>query len=395
MSPDGENSAGQFIPIDGGHLAFVPSLLPPHLAYTTPTIALLSEAAEALGGVASIGDYVPNPRLLVYPFLSLEAVMSSAIEGTQTTAAQLFEAKIEQPSRMSPDTRIVNNYLEAMDLGREVLQDKPLSLWLVRALHERLLQDVRGQDRAPGQFRNDQVYVGDRRQPIEQASYIPPPHHLLLGLMEDWERLVNALTDMPSLVQCAVMHAQFELIHPFFDGNGRIGRLLLSLFLIQKGHLPQPLLFLSAYLEHHREEYNGRLLAISQRGDWPGWIEFFLRAVAVQSRRAVSAARNIIQLRDQMRAKVQESVVTINELNLLDMLFENPFVTRRTAKEELRVSFPTASAAIHHFEELGFLEEITGRRRSQRFLARPILEAIESAAAPDWTEPPAQVHLDL
>ncbi len=395
MSPNGGNNAGQFIPIDGGHLAFVPSLLPPHVEYTTPTIALLSEAAEALGGVASIGDFVPNPRLLVYSFLSLEAVMSSAIEGTQTTAAQLFEAKIEEPSQMSPDTRIVNNYLEAMDLGRQVLQDEPLSLWLVRALHVRLLQGVRGQDRSPGQFRNDQVYVGDRRQPIEQASYIPPPHHLLVGLMEDWERFVNALTDMPSLVQCAVMHAQFELIHPFFDGNGRIGRLLLSLFLIEKGHLPQPLLFLSAYLEHHREEYNGRLLAISQRGDWPGWIEFFLRAIAVQSRRAVSAARNIIQLRDQMRAKVQESVVTIHELNLLDMLFENPFVTRRIAKEELRVSFPTASAAIHHFEELGFLEEITGRRRSQRFLARPILEAIESAAAPDWTEPPVQVRLGL
>ncbi|HEY3397062.1 MAG TPA: Fic family protein [Armatimonadota bacterium] len=358
-------------------------------------LTLLGEADRALGGVASIAGFVPNPRLLVLPFLKIEAALSSRIEGTQTTPTQVFEAAVTPLDDLSAETREVLNYLEAMELGLESLRTGPLNMGLVRALHDQLLTEVRGADRTPGAYRTNQVFIAPRRQPITEASYIPPPALMVPSLMEDLARFLQPHGEIPPLVQCALVHVQFEMIHPFFDGNGRLGRLILSLMLIAWQYLPQPLLFLSAFLEKNRAEYYHLLAGVSERGDWEAWVAFFLRAVTAQSRQAITAARSILGLRDELRSRLQRDGATSNALRMVDFLFENPYTTIPGVASQLQVSVPTASKTMRDLEKRGFVAEITGRARRQKFCATVILDAILKAAGTEDEAPPVQPRLGL
>ena len=308
--------------------------------------------------------------------------MSSRIEGTQTTLPELLESEAAEPeTAVSDDVREVRNYIRAMERGLQLLDELPLSNRLVKRVHEILLTGVRGQNLTPGQFRTLQVHVG---------RYTPPPANFVAPLMDEWEAfLATPPTDMPVLVQCAVMHYYFEAIHPFFDGNGRIGRLLITLMLCERGVLAQPLLYLSAYLEANRREYFDGLYAISEEGDWDGWLEFFFRGILMQARRTVDCCREIVSLREQLRQCIAQNTQSANALTLLDLLFENPFITATRASRLLDVTSQTGRNLLGRFEALGVVEE-RGETSSgaRQYCAVRLLDIIQRAAeAPGSTEP--------
>lgn len=372
-----ESTSGQLVPIAEGQFAFVPNRLPPRLDCSLELLVQVHDTSYSLGQMAVVAEYLPNPRLLVVPFLGLEAVLSSRIEGTVSTTTELFASEVGLPEEITEPTREVANYLRAMDQGLALLQELPLCLRLVRKLHATLMEGVRGQEWPGGELRRSQVHVGRPRRPLEEATYVPPPADRLSALLADWERFANEDQTLPALVQCALLHAQFEMIHPFYDGNGRVGRLLLSLFLRSKGYLDRPLLFLSAYFERYRDEYYRRLLAVSQAGDWPGWIRFFLTAVDYQAKASIRTAREIADLRDGIRGQFEGNRVV---RDLIDLLFEHPVVTNSLVAEKLDIAFPTATRAIGRLVDVGYLKEITGRARNQRFAAVKLLSAIDRNA---------------
>lgn len=365
----------QKVAIGEGYYAFVPAPLPPALEYPETLVTEIHGAAAALGSVAAISRFVPNPRLLIVPFLSLEAVLSSRIEGTVTTPTAVLEARVAPEADVGEPTAEVRNYLDAMDYGLSQLPTLPLSLRLLRDLHALMMKNVRGYNRAPGEFRQGQVHIGS--DALASARYIPPPANYVPDLMSNWERFLHS-DALPPLVQCAVAHAQFEMIHPFWDGNGRIGRLFISLMLIAKGHLPQPLLFLSAYLERHREQYYDHLAEISSSGDWNPWVGFFMRAVTAQASAAANAAKALLDLRDTVRHAL--TTRSIHALTLLDILFEAPVVTVGLVQDRLNVQYPSARRAIDALVKVGFLDQME-HKRPVRFMASPIFDVLDSAAA--------------
>jgi Fic family protein len=347
-------------------------------------VNLLTDADRALGGLNVIADFVPNAATCIMPFMLVDAVKSSAIEGTQTTTEEAFEAALDPPEAAVGDRREVANYLRAMQQGWDALDALPFSLRLVRQLHDTLMQGARGEGQAPGEFRRQQVHIGPPGAGPETATYMPPPPQLVPDLMADWERFVHADPPMPRLMQCAILHAQFEMVHPFLDGNGRIGRLLMSLFLVARGHLKRPVLFLSSYFEEHRADYYRSLLAISRDGDWTDWLALFLRAVSIQSSHVLRVAQSMLGLREELRSELQATKASASTLALVDLLFENPFATIAHTAKALGVTPHTATKAIVRLQEMGFLEEYTGRRRAKRYRATRLLRLFEQVAhAPD------------
>ena len=250
----------------------------------------------------------------------------------------------------------------------------PLSLRLVRDIHARLMKSVRGGRATPGEFRRSQNWIGPPGSTIETAPYVPPPPQHMDDLLADWESFLHEHGTFPDLIQCAIMHEQFEAIHPFLDGNGRIGRLLITLFLMERGRLPQPLLYLSAYIEAHRQDYYDLLQRVRTQGDWMSWIQFFLAGVTEIALAAVGQAGRLMDLREQFRARLREKA---NALALLDELFLNPYMSVARAEQVLKVSNPTARQAVMLLQREGLLEEITGRTWGKRYLAKPIMETIE------------------
>ncbi len=375
------------LPGYGASKAFVPDDLPPPIEYGAELAAALSQAEYALGGLAVIADFVPNPELFIEPFLRVEAVLSSRIEGTQTTTEDVFRAEADETERLDADTQEVMNYVEGLEIGFERIREGGgLHLGLVCDLHEGLLDSVRGHDRSPGRFREITVWVGSGGRSIDHASYVPPPWQEVPRLMRRWEDYVLGCIEEGSkketspLIQCAAIHAQLEMIHPFLDGNGRLGRLLLGLFLVAAGHLSKPVLFLSAYFEQHRQEYYRRLQAISKEGDWTGWTVFFLRGVEVQSARAARAAKVLLDLRSEWQSRLHAENAPASVFALLDRLVENPYTSAKRVQHQLKVSAPTAGKAIATLVSLGLLEEVTGRQRDRRFRAAGLLSALEEFA---------------
>lgn len=372
---------GQHIGIGDGREAFVPAKLPPRIEYSAELATLLSQANRSIGRLDGIGELVSNTSLLVMPYIHIEAVSSSRIEGTQTSLEELLLSEAEDVAEPEGQGREVANYVVAMQQGLRRLQELPVCNRLVREAHEALLTGVRGQNATPGEFRKAQVYVG---------PYTPPPPNYVEALMGEWEQFVaQPPDDMPVLVQCAVMHYQFEAIHPFLDGNGRIGRFLITLLLCERGLLAQPLLYLSAYLEAHRSEYYARLFSVSERGDWEGWLEFFLTGVQLQAEQAVTCCREIVGLRERLRQQVSHATRSANALSLLDLLFMNPYATVPRTARQLGVTDQTARNLFSTMEHLGIveaIEPIEGRARLYR--AKTLLEAIKRAAEPP-AEPPS------
>jgi len=377
------STSGKVIRTIEGYWAFVPNPLPPPIAYDRETVELLSDADRGLGRLAGIGQLLPNPHLLITPYIRREAVLSSRIEGTQASLSDLlyFEAAEEEPPR-APDVHEVRNYVRAMEYGLKRLEKLPLSLRLVREIHAQLMEGVRGAERRPGEFRQVQNWIGPPGCSLAEATFIPPPVSEMHEALGEWETFLHNAKDMPPLVQCALMHYQFEAIHPFVDGNGRVGRLLITFFLCERGHLPQPLLYLSAFFERHRTEYYGRLLEVSRSGDWMGWIKFFLQGMATQASAAIEDSQRILALQQRYREMFQKRTASATALAIIDELFLNPYVTTTRLVKRLGVSFPTVQTTIDWLVKVGILREITGRQRNRIYCAEELLRAIEGKPAP-------------
>lgn len=370
-----KRAAGSLVEAPDGYPAFVPDTAPRELDLSNASLAALDEASNQLGILQGIGRQIRNPHLLISPYMSREAVLSSRIEGTQTTMSDVYAADLDQGELIQAlDVREVRNYRDAHRRG--LRSDLPLSLRLIRNLHRWLLQGVRGHQRHPGEFRTYQNFIGAPTG--AEATYVPPPVPQMKELLKDLEDFLHEETLRP-LLQAAVVHYQFEAIHPFGDGNGRVGRLLIPLFLHNRGLLPQPLLYLSAYFERSRSDYYDRLLRVSTHGDWNAWIFYFLTGVSTQAQEAANLADRLLALHNQYRESLQAKRVTANVLTLIDALFENPLMYTSRAESVLNVSAPTARAAIKTLEDQGILREITDRRWRKIYQADEIYGLLRGA----------------
>ena len=378
MNPDDFHSpdAGKVIKTSSGYHAFIPAPLPPKIHYDHNLVLVLSRADTALSELSGLGRLLPNPHLLINPYMRREAVLSSRIEGTKADLSDLWldEVKVGMPDRNVADIREVRNYITALEYGIQRLNELPLSKRLTREIHARLMQGVRGEQSTPGEFRRTQNWIGSPSSTLASAPYVPPPPEEMQIALDNWEIFLHELESIPDLIQCAIMHEQFEAIHPFLDGNGRVGRLLITLFLIERGRLSQPLLYLSQYFENSRQEYYTTLQRVRTDGDWIGWIQYFLEGVILTARQALHQAGELMDLRKSFRLKVRDKP---KALALLDELFINPYITVARAAEMLQVSHPTASQTIEFLQQNGLLEEITGRSWGRVYLARPILTVLE------------------
>lgn len=359
-----------------GYVAYFPAEIPRTLDLPWATARLLADAEGAVGRLAGIGGLLPNPDLLIRPYLLREALASTRIEGTQASLAEVLESDASgRPA--NEDVEEVVNYVEAMWWGLGQLDHLPISTRLLSGMHRRLMAGVRGRERSPGELRRTQNWIGGPGSTIETADFVPPPPADLHDLLADWERFAHEEPEMPLLVQNALLHAQFETIHPYLDGNGRLGRLLLVFFLIARERLPAPLLYLSSYLEHNRNAYYGSLQAIREAGDPLPWIELFLAAVETQAGDAVRRSRRIIELQDRYRQVAAAQASPKNYLALVDLVCENPVVTTVTIEDSLAVSRPTALRLLRGMAERGVLEEIgAGLRGQKRYVARELLDAV-------------------
>jgi Fic family protein len=372
---------GRLVSVEEGRWAFVPGPLPPNLEYGPTLVAVLSEADRALGELAGLGRTLPNPYLLTRPFLRREAVLSSRIEGTRASLVDLFAFEVEPPLFAEPersdDVQEVQNYVRALEHGMARLEDLPISQRLLREMHAVLMEAVRGQQRDPGEVRRVQNWIGPPGAPLDEATYVPPPPAEIPAALSALERYIHGDTGLPPLLDIALVHYQFEAIHPFLDGNGRIGRLLITLMLIERDLLPEPLLYLSAYFERHRGAYYDHLLAVSQNGEWEGWLLFFLRGVSVEARDASLRAGKLFELRETYRERLQREGARPNLLTAVNHLFANPVTSIRELAEVLGVSFEAARRLVSSLEERDVLEEITGRRRNRVYAASEILQVLQ------------------
>lgn len=378
-----------------GFWAFHPAALPRRLDLPAEIVALLDEATGAVHRLGGVGRLIPNPHLLIGPHLRLEAVLSSRIEGTKTDVGQLlrFEAGQTPASDEADDAQEVQNYVLAMEHGiRRVREGFPISVRLFREMHELLLSGVRGQHRRPGELRSSPVWLGGST--LNDAVFVPPPPDVMGLALDDLERFLHD-RDMPLLVQLALAHYQFEVIHPFLDGNGRIGRLLIPLMLVLRDALPQPLLYLSAYFEHYRSEYYDLLLITSQQGDLVPWLGFFLRGVRQQARDAEERTVRLVELQHQMRNELLDEGRPNSVVRLAELLFSTPIVTAARTETLLGVTRPTAHAAIDALVDRGDLVEVTGRERGRIYEAPQIFEAVYGSVDVPANDPESQLSFDL
>jgi len=373
---------GRLVRAPGGYWAFVPNPLPPALELSWELAGRLSDADRAVAELAGVARNLPNAHLLIRPFMRREAVLSSRIEGTRASIADLvlFEAHAEPPPELAPPSDVleVHNYALALAYGLKRLGDLPLSLRLVREIHERLMRGARGEHLTPGEFRRSQNWIGPAGCTIDEATFVPAPMPEMHEALDALEKSLHSKSALPPLVRLALVHYQFEAIHPFLDGNGRVGRLLISLLLCEEGVLPQPLLYLSAYFEKRRPRYYDLLLDVSRRGTWSDWVGFFLEGVTDQSRDALWRIGKVLDLWHAYRQRFETARSPALLLALVDRLFENPAVTIPDAARRLKVTNRSARLIIDKLVAAGILEEITGRERYKVFLSRGIMKTAEA-----------------
>jgi Fic family protein len=368
---------GKLTPISGGHFAFIPYPLPASIEYEGLIPRLLEEATLALGQLSGTGHNLPNPHMLIRTFQQREALLSSRIEGTVADQQELLLADISKPKELGENVREVRNYVEALNFGQKRLEKLPVCLRLIKELHEKLMRDVRGQEQRPGEFRDVQNYVG-KLGGFAHARYIPPPVAQMNDLLNQFENFLHEDSAIPSLIRLALIHYQFEAIHPFRDGNGRIGRLILPLLLCDWKMLSKPLFYLSAYFDKHRDEYFDHLLAISKRGSWQEWIEFFLKGVAEESRDARERAEKLLALRDEYRATLHAAHASGASVNLVDSLFEIPAMTVPIAMDKLKLSYPGAKRNVTRFVQSNILKETPERQHPRLYLAHGIMRLVSA-----------------
>lgn len=397
-------AAGKLVSTTHGAWAFVPSPMPRELSLDADTVRQLSEADHALGHLNGTTGRLVNPFLVSSPLLHREAILSSSIEGTFTTPEELVLFETGDTETIGPSDRAhtqeVFNYIRALRFGLERLKTLPVCLRLIREIHAKLMDGARGKDKQPGEFRTSQNFIGSEsfvgtaQERIAHACYVPPPVPEMNKALDDFEQAIqetlqNPRKSLPLLVRLALVHYQFEAIHPFVDGNGRIGRLLMPLVLCSQRRLDEPLLYLSAFFERNRTSYYDLMLAVSQRGDWSSWLRFFLRGVEECAKEAREQAEALIGLRESYRQKLQSARSSSLLLKLIDELFKTPSITIGRTAKVLDITNASASANLHKLVEAGILVERTGRVRNQRFAAPGILEFFEKnlpePAAPTQT----------
>ena len=365
--------AGEVVSCAEGYAAFVPAPLPPKLRYGHELVLALSRADAALGELSGVGGELPDPQLLDAPFKRQEALCSSRIEGAEVSLSDLLLDQVGAASEGVPrdHLREVRSCIATLRFGVERLREEPLSLAFVKDLHERLFRGEIGMQRTPGEFRTSQNWVGPPGATLATATYVPPPVSELDGALAAWEAFLQQRGTLPDLVQCAMLHEQFQAIHPFVGGNGRLGRLLITLFLMERGRMSRPLLYLSAYFEGHRDEYYLRLQRVRTHGEWAPWLQFFVNGVHETARRSVRQARALIGQHARNRTLVKGQA-----LKLADELFRTPCLTVPEAQKVLGVTNPTARRALRELEAAGMLQEWDEKHWPRVYLARPILDAV-------------------
>lgn len=380
--PSHDTRAGHFVAQSSGYKAFVPAPLPPDpsIEIDAEMLAVLSQADQAMGRLDGIVKVVPDPDFFVGMYVRREAVLSSQIEGTQSTLEDLLEVELEPDRGKGSDVGDIVNYIRAMNHGLKRLDALPLSLRLIREIHAELLSDGRGAHATPGEFRKTQNWIGASGASLNQATFVPPPVPEMLEALSAFEKYLHTPSEYPVLLDVGLAHAQFETIHPFLDGNGRVGRLLITFILVHTGTLRSPLLYLSFYFKLNRAEYYDRLMAVRRRGDWEGWLKFFLRGVAETAQEATKTAEHIFELRERHRALVIEEGLGANGLKLLSLLYRRPLVNVKLVADSIESAFPTANRLVSRFEELGLLVETTGQRRSRLFRYEPYLQLFDEPA---------------
>lgn len=377
-----------------GYHAFFPSRIPRELEYETSTVNKLTEATAALHRLAGASRLLPSPDILMGPYVRIEAVLSSKIEGTQTSVGELllFEADVPEERRPTGDLQEVVNYTHALDHALGSLDRLPLSLRLLRETHEILLSGVRGEGLTPGDFRTSQNWIGPPGSTLDTATFVPPPVDAMNDALSDLEAFLHE-DSLPNLVALALAHYQFETIHPFLDGNGRIGRLLVPLALCQRGVLERPMLYLSAYFERHRRQYYHLLFETSATGDLTPWINFFLDGVAHQSKDAEERTVRLVDLQRDVRQELLADRATNTTLRLAESLLDRPYITAKRVTRQFQVTPPTAQKAIDALVAHGILEEITGQKRNRVYLSPTFMEAVYGGTeAQSSPEPVTATH---
>ena len=374
--------SGRFIQSDEGNETFLPNALPPITDFDPITITLATEAHTKLGQLSGIGEFIPNPDLLISPYIRREAVLSSKIEGTQAIMMDIFEyeAKGKKNSQKAADEKRIGevlNYIDSLSTCLRRVETESVSIKMIKDAHGILMKNVRGQEKTPGEFRKIQNWIGQQGSQIDDAVYVPPAPEKLHGVLLDFEKFIQSPSPgIPVLIQCALAHYQFESIHPFADGNGRIGRLLIPLILAERKLLSRPLLYLSVYFEKNRSEYYHHLLSVSQNQTWIEWIQFFLKGVIIQATDAIQNIRHLTDLRTIYENRLRSAKASGSATRLMPYLFANPVVTIPGAKRFLNVTYPSAKLAVGRLQKIGILEEIGTSERNKMFKATEILNIL-------------------
>jgi Fic family protein len=364
--------AGRYLRQPQGYSAFIPAPLPPdpRVVMDDEMLALISQGDRALGRLDGSVQTLPDPDLFVYMYVRKEAVLSSQIEGTQSSLDDVLEAEAKVFSASRPrDVDEVINYVQAMKYGLERLKDLPVSIRLIKEIHERLLRAVRGAEREPGELRRSQNWIGPGGCTLNEASFVPPPKDEVPQALSYLERFIHNDDPMPALIKIGLAHAQFETIHPFLDGNGRVGRLLIAFLLCERKILQKPVLYISHYFRRHRDRYYALLQATRDDGDWESWLKFFLAAVAEVSDEATETARRIVNLRERHRGTITEhfGYSAGNGLKVLERLYSRPIISVQDVVKLTKVSFTAANNLTRRFVKHGILAEITGQARNRQF----------------------------
>lgn len=376
--------AGRYVRQPGGYRAFIPAPLPPD---PPPDLSgalreRLSEADYALGRLDGAVLTLPNPDLFVFMYVRKEAVLSSQIEGTQSSLQNLLAAEAQLFDPDTPkDVTEVANYVRAMNHGLARLAELPVSVRLIREIHAVLMEGVRGGRLTPGELRTSQNWIGPAGCTPATATFVPPPPHEVPDALCNLETFLHRGAGLPPLIQVGLAHAQFETIHPFLDGNGRVGRLLIAFLLTEKGLLSRPVLYLSHYFKQHRADYYERLQAVRDEGDWESWLRFFLDGVITVSREATQTAAAILRMREDYRARITEHLgrAAANGQRVMDRLFDHPIVTVAIVRDWLGLTATGAHQIVNRLEGIGLLREITGYARNRRFRFEPYLRLFEEA----------------
>ena len=382
--------AGRFVAQPSGYRAFVPAPLPPDppVSLTAELPGLLSSADRALGRLDGSVLTLPRPDLFVFMYVRKEAVLSSQIEGTQSSLQDLLAAEAKLFDLQPPgDVDEVINYVGAMNFGMRRLADLPVSVRLIREIHAELMRGVRGGHLHPGELRNTQNWIGPGTSTLATATFVPPPHHVVPEALRELERFLHVEDDLPPLIKIALAHAQFETIHPFLDGNGRVGRLLITFLLTERGVLHKPVLYLSHYFKRHRQAYYDHLQAVRLRGDWESWLAFFLRGVTEVAGEAAETARRILQMREDHRAAITEKLgrAAANGHKVLESLFDRPIIAVKDVQQMTGTTYAAANGLVSKLVDAGVVSEMTGYARNRRFQYAPYI-ALFSDAGPGSAE---------